>query len=675
MKRHIYTFSAIVGQESMKTALVLNAVDPSIGGVLISGHKGTAKSTAVRALAQILPPIEVVAGCPYHCSPSEPENMDEECLARFQSGEKLETVFRRMPVVELPLSATEDRLVGALHVEHALKTGTRKFEPGLLATANRGILYVDEVNLLDDHLVDMLLDAAASGVNVVEREGISYVHPARFMLIGTMNPEEGDLRPQFLDRFGLNVTVTGLTNVKERQDVIRQRLEFEKDPDRFQKKWQPVEDLLAGQILYARNNLAKIEIPDDLLEMAVRLAVEVDVHGHRADIAILKTARALAALTERTRVQHGHIAEAARYVLPHRIQNASLSASAQLTEKINSAIKRVLSDDPSLKEDAEEKDEDNIFEIDRDIPGAMGAGYTNSLFSFLKKKEEKTHDPDEGVIVDEIDLEEVKANGGSYGGRRQRNTTEARTGRYVRSVPVRKGENGFDVAVDATMRAAMLRQAQEGANGEFCVQAEDLRKKIRKRPQNALVVFAVDASDSMGGGTVVRMRAAKGAALALLAKSCQKRDRVAVVAFRDESARVLLRPTSSVTLARERLQRLPTGGATPFADGLMKSWQLIKAERAKDPDLNPLLVVISDGEANVPLQKGCKIMDEVLALSDHIRQDGIASVAIDTKPRSQSSGEMQQVARALGARYHHVSRLLAKDVLELVQLTADKAIA
>ncbi len=673
MKRHIYPFSAIVGQESMKTALVLNAVDPSIGGVLISGHKGTAKSTAVRALAQILPRIEVVAGCPYHCSPSDPENMDEDCLARLQAGEKLETAFRPMPVVELPLSATEDRLVGALHVEHALKTGTRKFEPGLLATANRGILYVDEVNLLDDHLVDMLLDAAASGVNVVEREGISYVHPARFMLIGTMNPEEGDLRPQFLDRFGLNVTVTGLTNVKERQDVIRQRLEFEKDPDRFQKKWQPVEDLLAGQILYARTHLSKIEIPDDLLEMAVRLAVEVDVHGHRADIAILKTARALAALTERRQVQHGHLAEAARYVLPHRIQNASLSASIQLMEKINSAIKRILKDAPSstLDEETEEKDEENIFEIDRDIPGAMGAGYTNSLFSFLKKKEEKTHDPDEGVIVDEIDLDEIKANGGGCGGKRQRNMTEARTGRYVRSAPVRKGENGFGVAVDATMRAAMLRQAQEGNNGKFCVEAGDLRKKVRKRPQNALVVFAVDASDSMGGGTIVRMRAAKGAALALLSKSCQKRDRIAVVAFRDESAQVLLRPTSSVTLARERLQRLPTGGATPFADGLMKSWQLIKAERAKDPDLNPLLVVISDGEANVPIQQGCKVMDELLALAGHIRQDGIASVAIDTKPHAQSSDEMKQIAGALGARYHHMSRLLAKDVLELVQTTPE----
>lgn len=388
MKRHVFPFTSIIGQESMKTALVLNAVDPTIGGVLISGHKGTGKSTAVRALSQILPPLEVVDGCPYNCSPDEPELMDDQCLERYRGGENLPRVLRTMPVVELPLSATEDRLVGTLHVEHALRTGERRFEPGLLAAANRGIMYVDEVNLLDDHLVDMLLDAAASGINVVEREGISFVHPARFILIGTMNPEEGELRPQFLDRFGLSVTVKGLDDMKQRQAVVRHRIAFEQSPEAFLQMWAGWEKLLADQIIQARDALPAVRVPDAMLDLAVRLSMEMNVHGHRSDIAILKSARALAALMESGEVNRSHIAEAARFVLPHRIHNVSLATPDALMKKIDAALGSIADDSPSLPRYADDEDtEDPDFDdIDREVPGAMAASNASMFFSYFSKK-------------------------------------------------------------------------------------------------------------------------------------------------------------------------------------------------------------------------------------------------------------------------------------------------
>ncbi len=671
MKRYIYPFTAIIGQEPMKTALLLNAVDPSIGGVLISGHKGTGKSTAVRALGQILPEIEIVEGCPFNCSPDDSDAMEDECLERFTRGEKLPRTKRSMPVVELPLSATEDRVVGTLHIEHALRTGKRRFEPGLLAAANRGILYVDEVNLLDDHLVDMLLDAASSGVNIVEREGISFSHPSRFILIGTMNPEEGELRPQFLDRFGLCVKVKGLDDINERKEVIRQRIAFEQNPEGFLKKWYEFEKVVAGQILYARKILPNIRMPDEMLEMAVRLSTEVEVHGHRSDITILKAARALAALLEKDEVQRRHIADAAGFVLPHRI-STPLSSPQALDEKLNAALVRIVEDAPAGKEEIQS--EYLLDEIDRQTPSAHGASNINALFSLFKKKEkEKMFDADESVCVADIEIEELKTRGSAVG-RRTRVRTTSHSGRYVRAVPLREGECSFDVAVDATLRASLVRQAQTGGEPPPSVSIipEDLRKKVRTRPRNTLIIFAVDASDSMGSGTFARMAAAKGSVIALLTGAYQKRNRVGLVAFRNECAQVLLSPTSSITLAKDRLRQLPTGGATPFSDGLMKAWQLVKTERAKDPDIKPILVVISDGDANVPLESGRilsdrKVLEEVCGLARQIQKDQIHSIAIDTKPRSERSDRMQRIAESLGATYHHIDRLRAKNVIEAVQ--------
>jgi len=387
MKQYFYPFSAIIGQEKMKTALLVNAVDPTIGGVLIGGHKGTGKSTAVRALARILPEIEAVSDCPFHCPPDDAAIMCDTCLQRISGGETLPVVKRIMPVVELPLSATEDRVVGTLHVEHALKTGKRRFDPGLMAAANRGILYVDEVNLLDDHLVDILLDAAASGVNIVEREGISHAHPARFMLVGTMNPEEGDLRPQFLDRFGLSLTIKSLDDTDMRQAIVRQRIEFDQNPESFSETWSVSENILSEQIVRARSFLGDITIPDAMLALAVRLSTEVKVQGHRSDIIILKAAKAMAAILEKKAVEKADVIEAARFALPHRITGALLSTSENLHETLEEAIAKVAGSESVY--DSRKGDDaalDCWYEVSTQVPGHVAASSTDMIFSLLEEK-------------------------------------------------------------------------------------------------------------------------------------------------------------------------------------------------------------------------------------------------------------------------------------------------
>lgn len=387
MERQIFPFSALVGQEKLKTGLLLNAVDPAIGGILVSGQKGTGKSTAVRALARVLPQIEVVKDCPYNCAPDEVDNLCSSCTDSYRSGRTFETEMRPMPLVELPLSATEDRVVGTLHIEQVLKTGTRRFEPGLLASANRGILYVDEVNLLDDHLVDILLDAAASGINNVERESISYFHPSRFMLIGTMNPEEGELRPQFLDRFGLSLSVSGVENPLQRRLIVDRRIEFDTNPQRFIDGYEEDETLFSDQIGAARSALQSVEIPGDMVEMAVALSTEVRAQGHRAEIAIIKAARALAAFLERAVVGPEHVIEAARFVLPHRITTLSFATGEQVEEKLEEIFKKVLNQEQAVVETAAgEGVADDWDDIAEQVPGATAASNVGLLFTFLAEK-------------------------------------------------------------------------------------------------------------------------------------------------------------------------------------------------------------------------------------------------------------------------------------------------
>ncbi|HEX2978822.1 MAG TPA: ATP-binding protein [Anaerolineaceae bacterium] len=338
----IFPFTAIVGQERMRRALVLNAVDPRIGGVLIRGERGTAKSTAARALAALLPPVAVVLGCRFGCDPAKPASWCTECRERAASGEVLSGQTRPTPFINLPVSATEDRVVGTLDIERAIQAGERRFEPGVLAAANRGLLYIDEVNLLDDHVVDVLLDAAAMGVNIVEREGISFSHPARFILVGTMNPEEGDLRPQLLDRFALSVEIRGIHEARERVSIMERNLAFEQDADAFRQQWLPKENELTERIAQARERIERVTYtPDTLMDIA-KLSAGLNVDGHRPDLVILKAARAQAAYDGRSEIDANDIASAAELALPHRIKRGpfqvDLATGEQLTERITQIL-------------------------------------------------------------------------------------------------------------------------------------------------------------------------------------------------------------------------------------------------------------------------------------------------------------------------------------------------
>lgn len=356
--RIVFPFSAIVAQERMKRALVLNAINFRIGGVLIRGERGTAKSTAARALAALLPEIEVVADCPFACDPDQPATLCTLCRERLERGETLPRTRKRVPFVDLPVGATEDRVVGTLDIERAIQKGERHFEPGILAAANRGILYVDEVNLLDDHIVDVLLDAAAMGVNFVEREGISFQHPARFILIGTMNPEEGDLRPQLLDRFALSVDVGSVLDAQARMAIMERNLAFEADPQPFHDEWQPQEQALAHRIEEARRLLPQVRYTRADLATIATMMADLKVDGHRGDLVILKTAVAHAAWEKRTRINDRDIVLAAELALPHRLKRRPFdeirTSLEELDKRAAEARKEAEKNEPEREEYSDE---------------------------------------------------------------------------------------------------------------------------------------------------------------------------------------------------------------------------------------------------------------------------------------------------------------------------------
>jgi len=352
----IFPFTAIVGQERMRRALILNAVDTRIGGVLIRGERGTAKSTAARALAALLPSVKVVDDCRFGCDPDHPSTWCTECKERFEGTTRIPAHVRTTSFVNLPVSATEDRVVGTLDIEQAIQKGERHFEPGVLASANRGLLYIDEVNLLDDHVVDVLLDSAAMGVNMVEREGISFTHPARFILVGTMNPEEGELRPQLLDRFALSVDIVGIREARERVMIMERNLSFEQDAEIFRRKWMQKEEELSHQIERGRELVGEVtHTSRDLLSIAA-LTSSLNVDGHRADLVILKAARAQAAFEGRTKINDHDIALAAELALPHRIKRTPFQQAEMTTEQLQERIEQLAGQSVPSESESEESE-------------------------------------------------------------------------------------------------------------------------------------------------------------------------------------------------------------------------------------------------------------------------------------------------------------------------------
>ncbi|MGW2791461.1 putative cobaltochelatase [Streptomyces sp. NPDC001251] len=673
-----YPFTAVVGMDDLRLALLLNAVSPAVGGVLVRGEKGTAKSTAVRALADLLPAVAVVAGCRFSCDPAAP---DPECPdGPHESGPGTARAAR---MVELPVGASEDRLVGALDIERALGEGVKSFEPGLLADAHRGILYVDEVNLLHDHLIDLLLDAAAMGSSYVEREGVSVRHAARFLLVGTMNPEEGELRPQLLDRFGLTVEVAASREPEQRVEVVRRRLAYDDDPAGFAARWAEDEGALRQRIVAARELLPSVTLGDAVLLQIAATCAAFEVDGMRADIVMARTATALAAWAGRTEVTSDDVRQAALLALPHRRRRNPFDAPGLDQDKLDETLEQ-FKDEQSTSERS--KDEDDDPDPGPEGPGGGGGGGVPPQGDSPENPAESPESPESSDASESSESTEpsaapapggpgeraaVKAAepfrtkmlsvpglGEGAAGRRSRARTD-----HGRTTGSRRPQGALTkLHLAATVQAAAPHQRARGRSGRgLVVRRDDLRQATREGREGNLVLFVVDASGSMAARQ--RMSAVKGAVLSLLLDAYQRRDKVGLVTFRGKDAELALPPTSSVDAAAARLETLPTGGRTPLAAGLLKAHDVLRVERLRDPSRRPLLVVVTDGRATggpEPVALGAR------AARLHAGE-GTASVVVDCESGMVRLGLAGELARELGGTAVTLDELRADSIAGLVK--------
>ncbi|GAA5040699.1 putative cobaltochelatase [Streptomyces siamensis] len=588
-----FPFTAVVGQDDLRLALLLNAVSPAVGGVLVRGEKGTAKSTAVRALSALMPVVDVVSGCRFSCDPAAP---DPACPDGPHGSGASESRPARM--VELPVGASEDRLVGALDIERALAEGVKAFEPGLLADAHRGILYVDEVNLLHDHLVDLLLDAAAMGASYVEREGVSVRHAARFLLVGTMNPEEGELRPQLLDRFGLTVEVAASREPDQRVEVVRRRLAHDDDPEAFAARWADEEAAVRARIVAARALLPSVRLGDGALRQIAATCAAFEVDGMRADIVMARTATALAAWAGRTEVLAEDVRQAALLALPHRRRRNPFDAPGLDEDKLDETLEEFGGQDTDRGDDDPDPGPDGPGGGGQPAPDEGPAGGDTAARPESGEGGEPQasgageRSPVRAAEPFRTKMLSVPGLGEGAAGRRSRARTEH--GRTTGSRRPRGALTKLHLA--ATVRAAAPHQRARGRSGRgLVVRRDDLRQATREGREGNLVLFVVDASGSMAARQ--RMSAVKGAVLSLLLDAYQRRDKVGLVTFRGSAAEVALPPTSSVDAAAARLESLPTGGRTPLAAGLLRAHEVLRVERLRDAARRPLVVLVTDGRA------------------------------------------------------------------------------
>jgi magnesium chelatase subunit D len=656
----VYPFSAVVGMDDLRLALVLNAVSPAVGGVLVRGEKGTAKSTTVRALAAVLPPVAVVAGCRFSCDPAVP---DPHC-PDGPHPDPATAVRRPARLVELPVGATEDRITGALDLERALTAGVKAFEPGLLAAAHRGLLYVDEVNLLPDHLVDLLLDAAALGTCHVERDGVSVRHAARFLLVGTMNPEEGELRPQLLDRFGLTVQVTAPREPDLRAEVVRRRMAYDADPAGFAAGWAGAEAELAGRIAAARDRLPTVRLTDPALRQVTAVCAAFDVDGLRADLVTARAAVAHAAWAGRTEVTEEDVRVAARLALPHRSRRDPFDTPGFDEDRLERSLSESSSAPPSPPDD--------------DDPGGGGAPPPSASDSSDRAPDgspaagaASTSTAAPGAPFQARRLE-VPGTGSGAAGRRSRARTE--TGRAMDGRrppgPVTR------LHLPATVAAAAPHQAGRGRTGPgLLLRREDLREARREGREGNLVLFVVDASGSMAARA--RMGAVKGAVLSLLLDAYQRRDKVGMVTFRGTEARLALPPTGSVEAAAARLAELPTGGRTPLAAGLLRARDVLRVERVRDPRRRPLLVVVTDGRAtgaaSATAAAGEDAVGAAYRAAGLLAAAGVAAVVVDCESGPVRLGLAGRLAAALGGRALQLAELRADTLADSVRVLREVA--
>lgn len=640
-----FPFSAVVGQERLQLALILCAVHPGIGGVLVRGEKGTAKSTVVRALAQLLPPV-----------------VDE-------------TGARPARLVELPVGATEDRVVGSLDLERVLRDGEQAFRPGLLAAAHHGVLYVDEVNLLHDHLVDVLLDAAAMGRVHIERDGVSHSHPARFVLVGTMNPEEGELRPQLLDRFGLTVDVAASRDVDVRMAVVRRRLDYEADPDGFAARYAAADREVAERILTARDRLPDVALDDVELRRIAALCAAFDVDGMRADLVVARTATAHAAWRGSDTVTEDDVRVAAELALPHRRRRDPFDEPGISDDQLDEAMREAgeeaertpepetepdserapAENDPAAGNapDAEEPDDDPDGPPDppgggQDSPKSGEGG---------QSKQGRTGTP--ATTSATPPRWEVPGVGEGAPGRRSR--AQTRQGRMVR--PDTDTAGGLHL-LGTVFAAAPHQHARGRAGGPLRLAAEDLRGAYREGREGNLVVFVVDASGSMAARD--RLSAVTGAVVALLRDAYQRRDKVAVITVRGAEAELVLPPTSSVDIAVRRLAGMRTGGKTPLAAGLLKAREVVLRERVRDPRRRPMLVLLTDGRAT----GGTDPVIRARAAARLLAAEAVTAMVVDCERGMIRLGLAAELARELRGDCVRLGELTGETVAGVVRESA-----
>ncbi|MEY9213973.1 VWA domain-containing protein [Thermobifida halotolerans] len=664
---HVYPFSAVVGSDDLVLALILTGVSPEIGGVLVRGEKGTAKSTAVRAQAALMPPVTVVADCRFSCDPAA---FDPGCPDGPHPASAA-AVSRPVRLVELPVGAGEDRVVGSLHLEKALSGGGVEYEPGLLARAHRGILYVDEVNLLHDHLVDLLLDAAAMGRATVERDGVSLSHAARFTLVGTMNPEEGELRPQLLDRFGLSVEVAAPRDPALRAEIVRRRLAFDADPEGFTAAYAAAERELSERVAAARALLPEVVLGEDALLAIAEVCAAFDVDGMRADLVCARAAVAHAAWCGRTGVTRDDVRAAARLALPHRRRRGPFDSPGMDEDLLD----EVLGDDPDPgPEDPgggggpapQDGPQDGPSPDNAEADGSASDGRSDPPAPASAPSSDEPR-PDAAAPVSVAAPEQayrtrlfsVAGTGTGVLGRRSRAITTS--GRTVGDVPAHRGTGPVHLA--ATVRAAALRTAASPAArtaSRLPVVPADLRRAVREGRESNLVLLCVDASGSMAARR--RMTQVKTAVLSLLLDAYRRRDRVGLVTFRDREAALVLPPTGSVDVAAARLRDLPAGGRTPLAEGLVEAAATLRRERLRDPDRRALLVVVTDGRATA----GPDALERSLRAADHVAREGVSALVVDSETGRFRMGLAAALARRMGAEYTHVGEVSAESLTSAV---------
>ncbi len=632
----VYPFSAIVGQELLKQALLLCAINPTIGGVLIVGDKGTAKSTAARALANILPLIRANHNCAYNC---EPDNITPECHICHDNFD-----FSPIPspFINLPIGATEDKIIGTIDLERTIKEGKRVFQPGLLANANRGVLYVDEVNLLPDNLVDILLDVAAMGINIVARDGVTIKHKAEFTLIGTMNPEEGNLRPQLLDRFGLMVEVQAPAEPEIRTEIIRRRLKYENCPKDFFDMWNNPESELKEKILKAKNILSNVQLSDSLLSFISQICCKLGVKSLRADITISKASKTLAALDNRLNVSIDDIHLASKLVLPHRKRIGIHDSHGLNNELLDDLINKEKS--PSLTS----RTESNEVQLDDQTINeeSQWDNKTNTVRQTANNGQ-NNHLPK--TVNTDLRLNLSGKNNIGLTGTTSK-ISDHKRGHFIKAIP---DENPTKLAVNETINHSLLR-----LGNKLQVEKQDFHRQELINKKANLIIFVVDASGSMAA--LKRMETVKGTVISLLANAYQRRDKVAVISFKDNDAKLILRPTKSVDLAKQQLNVLETGGTTPLSAAINFSASL--AQCSSHEKLDPLVIFVTDGKGNVTFSDNTSIEADLAQEASKFSSLNLRSIVIDTEDGPICFNKSANLAQLLKAQYLKLTKLTSQSL-------------